>query len=320
MTLARQARVDALGISDANGVIIASTNPSSIGFRFSEDPHHQSSVFRSLLNQRDGIVTQPIQARDQDGKPYVYVGVSRRDCPGIVEAGTSGDVVYRLGGYSRGFAVVAGEIRKLAEHAKVTTKEIAILVRGIQRTVSEAVVLMEDSAREVKSGTARATESGNSLAAIFQAAESVNQQVTEIAAAVQDMNTSSNELVHVMASVRTVVDENTTAAEEMTAGSREMTRQIENIAGVSEGNSAATEEVSASVEEMSAQVEEVTTSAQSLAEMAEALQLVVAQFKLAPEQRQQPIEKSDIPKQVQRWSNNSVPVHRNNGHSPVKVL
>ena len=88
------------------------------------------------------------------------------------------------------------------------------------------------------------------------------------------------ELVAAMDGVSAVVEETTAATEQMAAGAGEVTGSIENIASVSEENSAAVEEVSASAEEMSAQVEEVTASAQSLNEMAQALQEVVAQFKL----------------------------------------
>jgi len=86
--------------------------------------------------------------------------------------------------------------------------------------------------------------------------------------------------VDAMDSVSAVVEENTAATEQMAAGSTEVTNAIESIASISEENSAAVEEVSASTEEMSAQVEEVTASAQSLADMAQALQQVVALFKV----------------------------------------
>jgi hypothetical protein len=61
----------------------------------------------------------------------------------------------------------------------------------------------------------------------------------------------------------------------------QMGRAIENITSISEENSAAIGEVSASSEEMSAQVQEVTAEAMTLAQMANALQQVVAQFRLA---------------------------------------
>ncbi|MEN6298916.1 MAG: methyl-accepting chemotaxis protein, partial [Anaerolineaceae bacterium] len=81
-----------------------------------------------------------------------------------------------------------------------------------------------------------------------------------------------------------VVEENTLATQEMTSMSNEVSMAIENIASVSEENSAAIEQVSASAEEMSAQVEEVTASAQSLSDMAQALRVIVEQFKLEESQ------------------------------------
>jgi methyl-accepting chemotaxis protein len=278
--LARQARVEAFTIADSDGVIFASNDPGSVGFRFSEDPRQESSIFRQLLNQRDGIVIRPILERDQDGKPYIYVGVSRRDRPGIVQAGIAGDLVYRLGGYSRGFAVLAVEIRKLAEHAKEATKKINVLISGIQKSVAEAMVMMEDGTRKIESGSVQAAQAGNSLTAILETSEAVRGQVEEIVAAIQHMSKSSNELTKVMQAVNTVTEENNTATMALASGSNEVTRSAENIASISEENSAAVEEVSAAAEEVSAQVEQVSASAASLMNMAQELQQVISRFKL----------------------------------------
>ncbi|MBM4423092.1 MAG: DUF3365 domain-containing protein [Chloroflexi bacterium] len=186
----------------------------------------------------------------------------------------------RAGEHGKGFAVVADEVRKLAERSSAATKEIAGLIRGIQQSVAEAVNAMDEGAREVETGAARANEAGMALTSILKAAESVNQQVEKIAAAAAEMSAASNKLMDAMDAVSAVVEENTAATEEMAAGSDEVSRAIENIASVSEENSAAVEDVSAGAEEMSAQVEEVTASAQALSEMAQALQALVRQFKL----------------------------------------
>ena len=186
----------------------------------------------------------------------------------------------RAGEAGKGFAVVADEVRKLAERASSATKEIGGLIKSIQQTVTEAVKAMDDGAAEVDMGVVMANEAGSALNDILQAAEAVNQQAEQAASAAEQMSASANELVAAVDSVSAVVEENTAATEEMAAGSSEVTQAIENIASVSEENSAAVEEVSASTEEMSAQVEEVTASAQSLAELARQLQEVVKQFKL----------------------------------------
>jgi methyl-accepting chemotaxis protein len=191
----------------------------------------------------------------------------------------------RAGEHGKGFAVVADEVRKLAEKSAGATKEIAGLVKGIQGTVSEAVQAMKESANEVERGVALANQSGQALGSILDSAIDGQKSGETIAAAAAKMSRLAEQLVGSMDSVSAVVEENTAATEEMSAGSNEVTRAIENIASVSEENSAATEEVSASVEEMSAQVEEVTASAQSLAGMAQTLQELVSQFKLNEEQK-----------------------------------
>ncbi len=186
----------------------------------------------------------------------------------------------RAGEAGKGFAVVADEVRKLAERSSTSTKEIASLIKSIQKTVSEAVIAMDEGAKEVEKGVLIANEAGDSLVEILKAAEGVSEQAEQAAAAAEQMSASANELVAAVDSVSAVIEENTAATEEMAAGSTEVTQAIENIASVSEENSAAVEEVSASAEEMSAQVEEVTASAQTLAELARQLQNVVNQFKV----------------------------------------
>jgi methyl-accepting chemotaxis protein len=223
----------------------------------------------------------------------------------------------RAGEHGKGFAVVADEVRKLAERASAATKEIGGLVKDIQRTVGDAVSAMNDGSTEVERGVQQANQAGTALEQILSAARDVNVQVSQIASAADHMNSLSNELVAATDAVSAVVEENTAATEEMSAGSSEVTQAIENIASVSEENSASVEEVSASAEEMSAQVEEVTASAQSLAEMAQALQQVVAQFKLSKEQRVQDASQKPQPlKPVQpQIVDFPILVHGSNGHT-----
>ncbi len=186
----------------------------------------------------------------------------------------------RAGEQGKGFAVVADEVRKLAERSSLATKEIAALIKGIQKTVSEAVTAMQASAAEVEAGVTRANSAGVVLDNILVAAESVYKQAEDAGKAAAKVSTAATELVEAVDSVSAVIEENTAATEEMAANSSELTQAIENIASVSEENSAAVEEVSASTKEVSAQVKEVSASAASLMEMAEKLQQVVSNFKL----------------------------------------
>ncbi|MFQ5436659.1 MAG: methyl-accepting chemotaxis protein, partial [Anaerolineae bacterium] len=80
----------------------------------------------------------------------------------------------RAGEHGKGFAVVADEVRKLAEKSAAATREIGALIQGIQHTVGEAVAAMDEGAEEVESGVIRANEAGQALSSILKAVETVN--------------------------------------------------------------------------------------------------------------------------------------------------
>ncbi len=222
----------------------------------------------------------------------------------------------RAGEQGKGFAVVADEVRKLAERSSLATKEIGALIKGIQKTVSEAVTAMQASAVEVEAGVTRANSAGEVLNNILEAAESVYKQAEEAGGAAAKVSAAASELVEAVDAVSAVIEENTAATEQMAANSSELTQSIENIASVSEENSASVEEVSASTEEVSAQVEEVSASASSLMEMAQQLSQVVSRFKLNAETTAQPVKVVSKPSQP-------VPVilkmPGGNGHRPIVV-
>ncbi len=186
----------------------------------------------------------------------------------------------RAGEHGKGFAVVADEVRKLAERAGKATKEIGGLIKSIQHTVAEAVAAMDEGGQEVESGVKMASEAGKALEEIIKAAEEVYRQAEQADQGAEQMKAASSKLVSSVEEVNNVVEGNLSATSVMSTGISEVTRAIENIAAVSEENSAAIEEVSASAEEMSAQVEEVSASAQSLMEMARSLREVVQGFSL----------------------------------------
>ena len=184
----------------------------------------------------------------------------------------------RAGEQGKGFAVVADEVRRLAERSSLATKEIGGLINGIQKTVGEAVSAMQESAHEVEAGVGRANSAGAVLTNILSAAESVHAQAELAGGAAANVSAAAGELVEAVDSVSAVIAENTAATRDMEANSGILSQSIENIARISRENSEAVQQVSASTEEVSAQVQQVSASTASLREMAASLQQVVGQF------------------------------------------
>ncbi|MHB9036710.1 MAG: methyl-accepting chemotaxis protein [Armatimonadota bacterium] len=186
----------------------------------------------------------------------------------------------RAGEHGRGFAVVADEVRKLAERSSKATGEIAELISNIQQMTSHAVDAMNQGSQQVAEGTQVANQAGDALKGIQQAVAGIVRQIEEMSAATQQMTSSSAEVVKAIENVSSITEQTTAAAEEMSASSGEVTHQIEQVAAVSEENAAAAEEVSATTQEQNASAEELNASAEELASMAQELQELVSQFKL----------------------------------------
>jgi methyl-accepting chemotaxis protein len=189
----------------------------------------------------------------------------------------------RAGEQGKGFAVVADEVRKLAERSSRATKEIAALIGEVQTGTEEAVAAMRAGAEEVTHGSELATQAGASLEAIGDAVSSTKRAVDRITTAVDAMNLASGGVVTASDAIAVIAVQTNKAATRMTAAARTVSSSVESIAAISEENSAAAEEVSAATEEMSAQAEEVVASAASLAQMSLDLEALVARFNLSSE-------------------------------------
>jgi methyl-accepting chemotaxis protein len=186
----------------------------------------------------------------------------------------------RAGEQGKGFAVVADEVRKLAERSSRATKEIAALIGEVQSGTDAAVKAMRAGAGEVETGAEKAGQAGRSLDEISSAVAATQSAVGRITSAVDAMNSASSGVVAASDAIATIAAQTNAAAGQMTSSAELVARSVESIAAISEENSASAEEVSAATEQMSAQAQEVVASASTLADMAHNLDELVARFRL----------------------------------------
>jgi len=186
----------------------------------------------------------------------------------------------RAGEHGRGFAVVADEVRKLAERTAVATKETAEIIGEMQRSVKQAVESAQNANQQAGEGAKLSADTAGALASVLQEVEHVQKQIEQISAASQQINASATEIVTMIDSVSQTAEMNSASTGEMLIHVNKIEQSIENVAGISEENSAATEEVSASAEEVNAQIEEIVALSTSLDTMAGELEDSVRKFKL----------------------------------------
>ncbi len=158
----------------------------------------------------------------------------------------------RAGEHGRGFAVVADEVRKLAEDSGNAAKQIAQLIDQMQTGTQDAVSSMEKGLDEVDTGAASLDKSVLAIGEVVKAGDTIAKMVQEIAA----------------------------AAEEQSASIEEVTSSVEEVSAISEQSAAGAQEASDSVEEQTASMQELSRSAQELADVASNMQLVVSKFRL----------------------------------------
>ncbi|MGA2988890.1 MAG: methyl-accepting chemotaxis protein [Candidatus Korobacteraceae bacterium] len=133
----------------------------------------------------------------------------------------------RAGEAGRGFAVVADEVRKLAEHSRKATKDIAGLIKAIQAETNEAVVVMEEGTREVEVGAKLADQAGKALDAI----STVVRQSAEL---VQEISLASKQQVRGTEGVANAMQIISSITHQTSQGSRQAALTVEQLVKLSE--------------------------------------------------------------------------------------
>ncbi len=120
----------------------------------------------------------------------------------------------RAGEQGRGFAVVADEVRKLAERTTRATKEIADMIRTVQDETNVAVVAMEEGTKQVEEGVATTSRAGDSLKQIIHMSEQVGEMITHIATAATEQSSATEQINNNMDQIAKLVKESSDGARE----------------------------------------------------------------------------------------------------------
>lgn len=158
----------------------------------------------------------------------------------------------RAGEHGRGFAVVADEVRKLAEQVTSSVSEITSIVGNIQYETNEVVTSLNDGYDEVKEGINQIEKTGESFDTIDASVSGMVDSILQIANRLKDIAENSSR----------------------------MNNLIEDIAAVSEEAAAGVEQSSASTQQTSSSMDEISRNADELAVLAEQLHQEIAVFKL----------------------------------------
>ncbi len=158
----------------------------------------------------------------------------------------------RAGEHGKGFAVVADEVRKLAEESNKSTEQISNLISLIQKDAENTLNTMNKASEEVNSGIKVVNTAGSSFQKIDIAVNNVVSQIEDISKAVKDL----------------------------TAGTEHVTSSINEVSEVAKESASITQNISAATEEQLASMEEISASSQSLATLADDLQNLMKKFNI----------------------------------------
>jgi methyl-accepting chemotaxis protein len=135
----------------------------------------------------------------------------------------------RAGEQGRGFAVVADEVRKLAERTTKATKEIAGMIKKIQGETAGAVNAMEQGTQKVDEGMQLADKAGESLKDIVDISQRVTDMVNQIAAASEEQSSASEQISKNVEAISAVTNQTATGTQQIAHAAEDLNRLTENL-------------------------------------------------------------------------------------------
>ncbi|HEY1975513.1 MAG TPA: methyl-accepting chemotaxis protein [Candidatus Baltobacteraceae bacterium] len=185
----------------------------------------------------------------------------------------------RAGEQGRGFAVVADEVRKLAEKSRISTGEISRILDAIRDESVRAVAAMASASAQVKTGTALSTDATKALGALGAAISQTSDVAAEVASRSEHMKSASSALTRSITGVSRIIDDNAAAAAHVNERSEHVQTTIHPVAESADAQAKTAREVSDATGVLSQQMQEMNDSSQSSREQSERLRELVGVFR-----------------------------------------
>lgn len=138
----------------------------------------------------------------------------------------------RAGEQGRGFAVVADEVRKLAERTTKATKEISVMISQIQKDTAGAVKSIEEGNSEVSRGKELAEKAGKSLQQIIHGSNQVIDVINQVAAASEEQSSASEQISKNIENISAVTNQSAMGTQQIARSANhltELTEQLRNL-------------------------------------------------------------------------------------------
>ncbi|GBD39497.1 Methyl-accepting chemotaxis protein McpQ [bacterium HR37] len=188
------------------------------------------NAIASVVNESSGLIVS-LGSRSRQISEIVTVIKDIADQTNLLALNAAIEAA-RAGEQGRGFAVVADEVRKLAERTTKATQEIEGMIKTIQGDVDRAVSSMEGATKKVEKGVELSKKAGKALQDIVNSVTNLQSMVQQIASATEEMSAVSEQITQDIEMIAGVTNETSSNATQISQASADLARLAASLEGM----------------------------------------------------------------------------------------